>query len=297
MTRTLVIWNPSAGGGDDDDLDERREALRKALESAGVEAELYESPSEEAAARRVEEAVEAGIERIVAAGGDHTVRSIAFQLIGREAALGILPLGTAMNIARSLGIPLELDQAAGVLATGTTRGIDVGYIGEQPFLEVATIGLGADLLDDATKVSEGRLGSLVDLIIRAIRHRRTRVWLDLDGRKVRHRVVTVAIANGPFTGRAMEVAPDARVDDGQLDVICFLGYGPVEFLKQLLKVTTGAGSGTKTATYRARRVAIRSHHPLPVRADSSDVGTTPTQFDVRPETLRVVAPARANARP
>jgi YegS/Rv2252/BmrU family lipid kinase len=288
----LVVWNPTAGGGSDDDRDARRDAIERALRGHGVDAELYESPSEEAAARRVDEALEAGVERIVAAGGDHTVRSIAFKLLGRETALGVLPMGTAMNIARSLGIPLDLDGAAAILASGSVRAIDVGYVGERPFLEVATVGLAAELLADATRASEGRLRSALDLLTRAIRHRRTRVWLDLDGREVRHRVVSLSIANGPFTGRALEAAPGARVDDGLLDVVCYLGYGPFQVIKELARALTGIGSGTSTVTYRARRVRIRSHHPLPIRADSEDVGTTPIVLDARRVSLRVIAPAR-----
>jgi YegS/Rv2252/BmrU family lipid kinase len=290
LTRTLVIWNPSAGGGGEDDLQARRSTLRDALSNAGVDAELYESPSEDAAAERVDEALAAGVQRIVAAGGDHTVRSIAFKLLGTDAALGILPMGTAMNVARSVGIPLELDAAAAILASGSVRKVDVGVIGDRPFLEVATIGLAAELLGDATRVSEGRLRSVNDLVRRAIRHRRTRVWLDLDGREVRHRVVSLAIANGPFTGRALEIAPDARIDDGQLDVVCFLGYGPLEFLKELIRSAMGVGSGTRTARYRAARVRVRSHHPLPVRADSTDVGFTPVELTVRRGGLYVVGP-------
>jgi diacylglycerol kinase (ATP) len=290
VTRTLVIWNPTAGGGSEGDLDERRETIRAALLKAGVDAELYESPSEEATASRVKQAVEDGTERIVAAGGDHTVRSIAFQLLGRETVLGILPLGTAMNIAQSLDIPLKLEEAAAVLASGSVRSIDVGYIGDHPFLEVATIGLAADLLEDATNLSEGRVGALIDFVRRGIQNRRTRVWIDLDGREIRHRVVSLAIANGRFTGRALEVAPDARIDDGQLDLVCFLGYGPLEFVKELVKVSTGLGSGTRTARYRGRRVTVRSHHPLPVRADSSDFGTTPVAIESKAKQLRVLAP-------
>jgi diacylglycerol kinase (ATP) len=285
VTRTLVIWNPNSGGSED--ADATREAIRDALDAHGVEAEVFESPSEEETKRRVEEALAAGVERIVAAGGDGTVRSIAFQLLGTETALGILPLGTAMNVARSVGIPLDLDGAAAILASGRPRPIDVGMIGDQPFLEVATIGLAADLQSDATRVSEGRLRSLADFVRRTIQHRRTRVWLDLDGRKVRHRVTSLAIANGSFSGRALEVAPDARIDDGQLDVICFLGYGPVEFLKELVRVSTGVGSGTASTTYRARLVRVQSHHPLPVRADSSDVGMTPIVVSTRAHALQV----------
>ena len=289
MTRTLIIWNPNSGGSADTEA--TRTALRRALDAHAIDAEIFESPSEEETKRRVEEAVAAGVERIVAAGGDGTVRSIAFQLLGTETALGILPLGTAMNVARSVGIPLELDGAAAILASGSARPIDVGMVGDKPFLEVVTIGLAADLQADATRVSEGRLRSAIDLLTRAIRHRRTRVWLDLDGREVRHRAISIAIANGQFSGRGMEVAPDARIDDGQLDVICFLGFGPLEVLKELVRVTLGVGSGTTTANYRAARIRIRSHHPLPVRADSSDVGTTAAQVEVMPRTLRVCAPA------
>ncbi len=161
---------------------------------------------------------------------------------------------------------------------------------DQPFLEVATIGLAADMLADATRVSEGRLRSAIDLLWRAIRHRRTRIWLDLDGGQVRHRAVSVAIANGGFTGRALEAAPDAQIDDGQLDVVCFLGYGPLEVLKEFVRLTLGIGSGTTTATYRAARVRIRSHHPLPVRADSQELGATPVDLTTRPRALRVIGP-------
>jgi diacylglycerol kinase (ATP) len=289
VTRTLVVWNPNAGGGDD--VDGTRAKIREALAANGVDAELFESGSEDETRSRVEQALADGTERIVAAGGDGTVRSIAFQLLGRDTALGILPLGTAMNVAQSVDIPLELDKAAAILASGSARSIDVGFIGDRPFLEVATIGLAAELLEDATRVGEGRLGSLIDFLRRGLQHRRTRVWIDLDGREVRHRVVSLAIANGRFTGRALEVAPESRIDDGQLDVVCFLGYGPLEFVKELVRVSIGIGSGTRTATYRGARVTVRSHHPLPVRADSSDFGTTPVTLESRSKALRVIAPS------
>ena len=89
----------------------------------------------------------------------------------------------------------------------------------------------------------------------------------------------------------MEIAPEARVDDGQLDVVCFLGYGPLEFLKELVRVSIGVGSGTRSATYRAAHIKVRSHHPLPVRADSTDVGTTPVELRAQHGSLRVLAPA------
>lgn len=306
--RVLVIWNGNAGGrgggGEEASADPVVQDVRDGLRDRGLDAEIFASPSEEATRERIAQALASGgagaesgrtaraYDAIVAAGGDHTVRSVAFELIGTDQPLGILPLGTAMNITRSLDLPLELNGALDVLATGTPRPIDVGYVGDQPFLEVVSIGLAADLLNDATAVAEGRLRAALDLFQRFIRHRRTRVWLDLDGRTVFHRVVTLAIANGRFTGRALEAAPGARIDDGYLDVTCYLGFGPIEMLKQLVKVALGLGSGTASVTYRARRVGARSHHPLPVRADSIDVGTTPIVVTVRVGTLLALTRGR-----
>lgn len=308
--RVLVIWNGNAGGrggGDDTNAaaDPVLEEVRDGLRDRGLEAEIFESPSEAATRERIAEALAgpAGgasghtprpYDAIVAAGGDHTVRSVAFELIGTDQPLGVLPLGTAMNIARSLDLPLELGDALDVLATATPRPVDVGYVGDQPFLEIVSIGLAADLLGDATAISEGRVHAALDLVRRFIRHRRTRVWLDLDGRTVFHRVVTLAIANGRFTGRALEAAPGARIDDGLLDVTCYLGLGPWEMLKQLVKVALGLGSGTTAVTYRARTVGVRSHHPLPVRADSIDVGTTPTAITVSAGTLLALTRGRGS---
>ncbi len=124
--RTLVIWNPSAGlptalrpGGSVADLSE-------VLERHGVTAEVHE-PADEAAARAiVRQAVSDRVDVVVAAGGDGTVHLVAEDLLGTETALGILPLGRVMNIARALGIERDIDVAADVLRDGEVRAIDTG---------------------------------------------------------------------------------------------------------------------------------------------------------------------------
>jgi YegS/Rv2252/BmrU family lipid kinase len=287
-----VIWNPRAGGGGpkDDQVAERRAAIEAALRAKNVHADLYESASEADAARRVDAALAAGVSTIVAAGGDGTVRSIAFRLLDRDVALGILPLGTAMNVARSIDIPLELDGAAAVLAAGRTRVIDVGEARGRPFLEVASIGLGAEVLAGATEAGQGRFRIALATIRRAIGRPRTRVRLRLDGREVRGRAVSVAVANGRFTGRGVELAPQASLDDGQFDVIVYEGFGPVQLAADIMRVLVGRANDPRFRRYRATTVRISSHRPLAVRLDSQDVGTTPVQLVTRPGTLRVIAP-------
>lgn len=286
----LVIWNPRAGGGGEDDMEQRREELRTALSKQLIDPEIFESGSEDETRRRISDAIEHGVTTIVAAGGDGTVRSIAFQLLGRDVALGILPLGTAMNVARSLGIPLDLDGAAAVLAAGHVRPMDVGEVRGQPFLEIASIGLGAEVLAGATHVSEGRLHVAFDLVRTALRYRRTRVRLQLDGREVRSRALSIAVANGRFTGRGLELAPDASLDDGRFDVLVFEGFGPIGLGVHLARVLLGRKRDERIRRYRAATVRISSHRPLPVRADSQDLGSTPASLVTRRAALRVIGP-------
>jgi YegS/Rv2252/BmrU family lipid kinase len=288
--RALVIWNATAGGGKPEAADERRAALLAAFGRHDIEADLFESPSEADAARRVDQAVAEGVSTIIAAGGDGTVRSVAFRLLGSDVALGIMPLGTAMNVARGLGIPLDLDRAAAVLAAGRVRSIDVGEARDMPFLEIASVGLAADVLAGATAVSAGRLRGAIDVLRAAWRYRRTRVMLDLDGRVIRARALTLAVANGRFTGRGMALAPEARPDDGKFDVLVFRGYGGMRLLAHLVRVLLGGHRDPRVSHYRAARVRIASHRPLPVRLDSQDLGSTPIELVTRPRALNVVAP-------
>jgi diacylglycerol kinase (ATP) len=290
---TLVIWNPVAGGGEpsDEDVAERRAAIEAALRTSNLDAEVHQSASEADAARRVEAALTAGVSTIVAAGGDGTVRSIAFRLLGREAALGILPMGTAMNVARSLDIPLELDGAANVLAAGRIRAIDVGEVRGQPFLEVASIGLGAEVLEGATEAGEGRFRIALEALRRAIGRPRTRVRLQLDGREVLGRAVSVAVANGRFTGRGVELAPQASLDDGRFDVLLYEGFGPLQLAADIVRVLVGRANDPRFRRYRAAIVRVSAHRPLPVRLDSQDVGSTPVEIVTRPGVLRVIVPA------
>src|SRR5207302_1732642 len=152
--------------------------------------------------------------------------SVALRLLGKGTALGLLPLGSAMNLARSLDIPRELDAAAAVIAAGHIRTMDVGDIDGRPFIEQVSVGLSAEVFAHTHAIDKRRFGSILGLLGLMLRRRRTRIELDLDG-EVRHsRALAIAIANTPYTGLGIELAPDAVVDDGLLDVVVFEGLSP-----------------------------------------------------------------------
>jgi len=295
--RILVVWNPNAGEkagietnanhGDD---------LRRALAAHGLDDELFESPSEAATARRVEEAVQAGYELVVAAGGDGTVRSVASHLLGSETALGILPLGSAMNLARTLEIPRELDAAAAVIEAGHVRAIDVAEIDGRLFLEQVKVGLSAEAFARAQEIDKRRWGAAIGLLALLLRRRRTRIDLDVDGERSHTHALALTIANTPYTGMGIELAPDARPDDGLLDVVIYEGLSPLGLARYMAATFGGRGEApARFRTLRARHVRVESRRRLAVRYDAEDGGETPIEVRIRSGALRVVAPASAHA--
>jgi diacylglycerol kinase (ATP) len=235
--------------------------------------------------------VSRGYDLVVAAGGDGSVGLIATQLLGSETALAVLPLGSVMNVARSLGIPRDLDEAADAIATGEVRRIDVGEARGRPFFEAGSVGMNAAVFRAAQAFDSGDWSAIVRTIWTAIRYRPARMSVDLDDRRIRTRALMVTVSNGPYTGAGMTVAPDARLDDGLFDVQVFRRLSKPRLLRHLASIAFGRYRyAPEIETYRSRFVRIEGASPLPSRADSRDLGTTPVEFSIRPGVLRVVVP-------
>jgi diacylglycerol kinase (ATP) len=290
----LVIWNPAAGTKAGVRTNTASEAdLRQALAAHGFEADFFESHSPTAAMARIDEAVAAGAEVIVAAGGDGTARSVATRLLDTKTALGILPTGSAMNLARSLDISTELEPAAAIIAAGNVRTIDVGEVRGRPFIEQVNVGLSAEAFAKAQAIDKRRYGAALGLLGLLLRGGRTRIELDIDGTVQQSRALALSIANTPYTGLGIDLAPDAHIDDGLLDVVVFEGLSPFGLARYLAATIGGRDDPPERfRTYRGRRVRIETHRPLPVRFDAEDAGSTPVEIGVRPGSLRVVAPPK-----
>lgn len=289
--RARVLLNASAGGKSPLSPSPTADEIRQLLVDHGLMAEVVTTDSSEEAAKAASEARREGWPMVVAAGGDGTIGNIAAQLIGSDTALGILPLGSVMNVPRMLGLPRDLAAATGVLAAGHTRLIDVGVANGRIFYETASVGMNAAMFSAAVNLVEGDYGSLGRLLRLAFRYRPARMRLLLDGNEVRTRALMVTVANGPYAGVGMTVAPDARLDDGLLDVNVFRHFSKLELLRHLASISFGRRRYTPhTRAYRAAHVLIDSHRPLPCRADSADLGSTPLECTVRRACLKVVVP-------
>jgi diacylglycerol kinase (ATP) len=290
--RARVILNENAGskGGIPTNLASEAR-VREVLAGRGLGDAIVVSRTPDEARELTRAAVRDGFDLVVAAGGDGTIGLVAEELLGTETALGILPLGSVMNIPRMLGVPRDLEAAAAVLVAGSARTIDVGLAKGRFFYEAGSVGMNAAMFREAQGFDRGDYSSVVRTVWVAIRYRPARMRIELDEGVVQTRALMVTVANGPYTGIGMTVAPDARMDDGKFDVRVFQNFSKAELLRHLLSIAFGRRAySPHVSTYRSSRVRIESSSPLPCRADSHDLGTTPVEFVIRPRALRVVVP-------
>lgn len=258
----------------------------------GLGDELIETGSEAQAIEATTDAVRLGYDVVVGAGGDGTIGLVGRHLLGSGTALGILPLGSIMNIPRMLGMTRDLEDAARILAAGHERSVDVGRYGDRIFFETATVGMHAAVSRDLPMLDHGDYGAINRSIEAALSYRPSTMWIELEGdRVIETQALVVVIANGPYMGPGLTVAPEAELDDGLFDVRVFTDYTKPELARYLASVAFGRRADEqRSLTERASRVRVTGPRPLPVRADAEFLGTTPVSFEIRPRVLTVVAP-------
>jgi len=293
-----VIFNASAGSkGGIRTNGATKPDVEAVLRDVGLDAEIVDSSSADETRRVTSEAVQRGYAAVVAAGGDGTIGLVATELLNSGTALGVLPRGSIMNIPRMLGIPPDMSAAAAVIACGVIRRIDVGEARGRPFFEAGSVGMNAAMFREAQRFETGDRASILRTIWAAVRYRPARMEIALDDRVVRTRALVVTVANGPYTGAGMTVAPDARIDDGRFDVTVFEHFSKWELIRHLLSIAFGRRRyAPHVSTYRSTFAHISSVSPLPARADSRDLGTTPVEFRVLPAALPVIVPPEGPAK-
>ena len=126
-----------------------------------------------------------------------------------------------------------------------------------------------------------------------LRFQGTRATLEIDGQRIRARVILVLVSNAQLYAGAVRIATQARLDDGRLDVCVFRGHGLLYTLRHLVGIATGRHIHDPEVTfYQAERISIRTRQSLPVHADGDPIGTTPLDFEIVPQALHAMFPAR-----
>jgi YegS/Rv2252/BmrU family lipid kinase len=305
--RTLLILNPrSRNGATGRRADSLVRRLREAL--GPLEVERTRGPRD--AERIAREAVRAGCDRLVVAGGDGTLSEVATGLLGAGlggyATIGLLPLGTGGDFLRTLGVPRDLDAAIACLCEGKPRPLDAGRVtfsdaagrtAAAHFVNVASLGLSAHVVarvNRGRRVLGGRLAFFAGTLGAILRQRPDPVSLRLDGMLVHEGALVLATAaNGRYFGSGMRVAPEARNDDGLFDVVLIAALGRAALVRKLPRIYRGAHLRDPAVQVRRGRVleADALGPRVPIELDGEPLGFLPARFEVLPGALSLVGPA------
>jgi diacylglycerol kinase (ATP) len=251
----------------------------------------------------VQEVLGDGYEFLILGGGDGTVSSVVDFLADRGTLLGLLPLGTANDFARTLDIPEDIEEACKLIANGKVVDIDLGLAGDNFYVNVASVGLSVEAtraLSPWLKKSTGPLVYPVAAIRAFLKHEPFSARLTFpegDHEPVGYdRLLQVAVGNGRFYGGGMIVGLESGIDDKTLDIYAIdLGrrrdlIGAVRYLK--------SGDFIKTDgvhNFRTPRVRLETDPDLPVNIDGEVVTRTPQDFSVAQNALSVLVPQDSTA--
>jgi len=309
--RTTVIVNPKSQGGR---LGKRWPELADTIGRAFPFDEVRtQGPGD--ATRLAREALRAGAERVVAIGGDGTVNEVVNGFfdehgaaIKPDAIFALIPFGTGGDFRRTMNIPMEIADAANVIARGHKKQIDVGKLSLttnagatvlRMFANIASFGVSGvvDRLVNESGKKLGRLSFMYATAKATWSYKNQRVALVFDGKdRVEATINTVAVANGRYFGGAMLVAPNAEVDDGAFDVVAMgdLTFGDLLTSGRRLYKGTHIGMD-KVSVRRARVVEAEAIEPgavVELDVDGESPGRLPARFELVPSALWMAVPGR-----
>jgi YegS/Rv2252/BmrU family lipid kinase len=301
VTTALVIGRRRKGrpiGAAVDDAAARLEA-----EGWTVHSRLVEKKRE--VRKETKKAVEAGIDVVVAVGGDGAVLQVIQKLAETKVALGIVPMGTGNLLATNLGIPKPLDEAVAVVLGQKPRVIDVGHVKtsgkhgkDEVFAVACGVGFDADVMKATPKSRKRRLGKLAYFASAFAQRQKlgnVQHEITVDGKSQTGGATQVFVANFGGMGFGFEPNLEVKPDDGLLDLIVVRAKGPVEGLlagweaiRQRRHGHTPSGRVFRT---HAKEVRIATKPRRLVETDGSVIGTTPIDITIRPAALTVLVPA------
>ncbi|WP_237064672.1 lipid kinase [Microbulbifer guangxiensis] len=293
VRRALLLVNPDSRHGAGADLDRGMDSLR----AAGMEVELLESSGAGAARQAIRDRRE-HLDLVILAGGDGTISSVAGTLLDCELPFAILPLGTANDLARSLGIEADLPRAFELIRAGHRERIDLAEVNGHYFFNAANLGLGTKVTEELEDEAKARLGVFAYLkaVIAALtRAEQFRVEAELDGECHRFRSIQVAVGNGRFYGGGNVVEREARINDGRLSLYSLRPQRLWELLSLAPLLRHGEHRLARRVFNAAgREILIRTRPTgMAVHADGEPVTETPAMFKVIPAALEAIVPAGA----
>ncbi|KAB8332456.1 lipid kinase [Scytonema tolypothrichoides VB-61278] len=235
------------------------------------------------------------VDLVIVGGGDGTLNAAVDALVETQLPLGIIPLGTANDLAKTLKIPNSLPEACKVIAKNQVRRIDLGWVNDKHFFNVASCGLSVKITQRLTKQAKRRWGILAYAItaLQVIwKSRPFRAEISINGTSMAVKTVQIAVGNGRYYGGGMAVVHDATIDDQRLDLYSV----EIKHWWEIIPLLPAMRKGRHIFSRRVRtlcgqEIEIHTRKPRPINTDGEITTYTPAHFRVIPNALAVFVPS------
>jgi YegS/Rv2252/BmrU family lipid kinase len=284
MSSTLIILNPAARS-------ERAQRKRAQVESLARDCVICATTRTGEAELMARRGIKEGFEKIVAAGGDGTINEVVNGLAGTSATLGLLPIGTMNVFATELGLPThDLELCWDIIKGDSTRAVDLPKANQKFFVQLAGVGLDAQVVKETSSQLKRNFGPVSYLIsaVQIAARKPPRLFIQSDDATIDEGSF-VLVGNGRLYGGPFPFFKHAVIDDGLLDVIVFKRLGYLEIIKYLQDVIFSSEIRVPEIEYfQTRRLRVESDQSVPVELDGELVGNCPVEFSLSERSLRVL---------
>ncbi|MBA1334716.1 MAG: Transcription regulator [contains diacylglycerol kinase catalytic domain] [Firmicutes bacterium] len=289
--RIGYIVNPVAGKKRVEDW---LRVIRFYTETEGFQYGIYITDGPGDGIAKAERAVKDGCDVVVAVGGDGTVSEVVNGIPeNRDTVLGVLPVGTGNDFARTLKLPLELDEAVRILLGMNIIPCDLGVVNGRYFINVASVGLDSQVVIEANKIKKSIPGSVAYIlgVFKAVNgYKPYDLEIQTEQGTVSRQATLIAVANGSYYGGGMKIAPRARINDGLLD-ICLVRNMPRNRIIALFPLLFSGGhlKRPEVEYFNAEKIKVFCEKGF-INSDGDIIGECPADMHIEPNALRVVVP-------
>ena len=294
-----VFVNPAAGSGS---AGRKVGELREAFARRKYSAKIAESASAEEFRGGVQAALREGCATLIAMGGDGTLQLLVNEVLGQDVQVGVIPAGCGNDFAAALGITRNVEKAVEIIVGGKTRMVDLVRVRNSSGLDVVCLGGGGMGIDaEALRYANGsfagwpgRLRYLASAIAALRGFRGVQVQAAFPGsdlENVAKLVLLAAVLNAPTLGGGLRLAPDARLDDGMLEVVMIEMLRKIEVLALIPRLLiTGELRSGRRVQMRCAKIKLTAEKETSFQGDGELLGKTPVEIEVVHKALRVLAP-------
>ncbi|UKT63843.1 diacylglycerol/lipid kinase family protein [Pedobacter mucosus] len=265
--KLLFIINPGSGSHD---LDLKKE-ITTYFEDKKTEIDLFELPDDCSIPKIKERIISSASDKVIAVGGDGTLKLVAECLLNSDTPIGIIPAGSANGMAKELGIPTDIAEALKVVENGSPKKIHVVKLNDEICIHLSDLGFNAYLVKKFDSLSERGMWGYAKATWHALwNHKRMQVELKLENETVNSAAAMVAIANATMYGTGLKINPDGKLDDNLFEVILVKDYSYLEILK--IWMTNLPFNPEKIEVFQTAEVKIISKHQVHFQVDGEYVG-------------------------